>query len=520
MHTLLKLILSVGMLQPAILLAQHDPGRNAVRELAAGKYESGLKKLEQEKRNTSPVDQAEKHFVRSLAASLQQDGATALNEARLAVQHGAQIERFIAGSGDAFASLHATDGFAEWVSSYDVGLVHGPMIGAVSSDSAKVWLRTGKAIDVSVTVSGAGSKKTVQVTTTAESDHTAVARFSDLKPKTTYAVSVHVADEILGQGSFRTPAPQGAAGKLSMVLGGGAGFTPVYEWIWATIEKHEPDALFLLGDNVYIDDPTHLLTHHYVYHRRQSQPDWRSLVAKTPTYSIYDDHDFGLNDCVPGPFINKPAWKRNVWEVFRNNWANPYYGGSDQQPGCWFDAYIGDIHFICLDGRYYRDPAGGTMLGPAQKEWLFKTLKESKGTFKVLASPVPWSPGVKPGSRDTWDGFATEREEIFGFLESQQINGVVLISADRHRVDIRKIQRDKGYDLIDIMSSRLTNVHTHGLMENAEGSEFIFGYNATPAFARLDFDTSTSPATLTCRIIDINGKQHHTFEIKLDQLQH
>ena len=520
MHNLLKSLLVAGVLWPGLALAQHDPGRNAVRELAKGKYEAAVKALAKEKRINSPVDQAEKHVVHALSASLQEDGKTALEEARLAVEHGAEFGRFLAGPKEAFASLYQAEGFAEWKSSLDLKLIHGPMIGDVSANSAKVWLRTATPMKASVSVTGAKATKTVKVATTEKTDNTAVASFAGLKPQTTYEVSVHIGGEVVGHGSFRTTVKQGAAGRFSMVLGGGAGFTPKYERIWATIEKHQPDAMFLLGDNVYIDDPTHPLTHHYVYYRRQSQPQWRSLVAKTPTYAIYDDHDFGLNDCVPGPFIDKPAWKREVWEIFRNNWANPYYGGSDEQPGCWFDTYIGDVHFICLDCRYYRDRAGGTMIGPVQKEWLLKTLKNSKGRFKVLASSVPWSAGVKPRSRDTWDGFVAEREEIFDFINANRIDGVVLIAADRHRVDIRKTKRAEGYELFEFMSSRLTNVHTHGLVENAQGSEWILGYNATPAFAKLEFDTTANPPTLTCRVIDIDNKQHHEYSVTLDQLRH
>ena len=520
MKNVMKLCLLLGVVLPVGVSAQHDPGRNAVRDLAKGDFKAALKTLEKSRRNNSPVDQAEKHVVRALAASLQGDGATALKEARLAVANGAQMGRFVAGPKDAFAALYEADGYSEWVSSLDLELVHGPMIGDVSGTTAKVWLRTAKPMEVSVSVTGPGGKKTKQVTTTAMKDNTAVAQFQELRPRTSYKVALRIGDRAVGEGSFRTSASQGEAGRFTMVLGGGAGFTPQYERMWATIEGHKPDAMFLLGDNVYIDDPTHPLTHHFIYYRRQSQPEWRSLVANTATYTIYDDHDFGLNDCIPGPFVEKPAWKRQVWNVFRNNWANPAYGGGDAQPGCWYDTYIGDVHFICLDCRYYRDRAGGTMLGPVQKKWLLDTLKESRGAFKVLASSVPWSAGVKPGSRDTWDGFVAEREEIFGFIEANKIDGVALISADRHRIDVRKTKRTKGYDLFEFMSSRLTNVHTHSLVENAKGSEWIAGYNSTPGFAKLEFDTTSEPPSLTCRIIDIDNKQHEEVRVTLEQLRH
>ena len=105
------------------------------------------------------------------------------------------------------------------------------------------------------------------------------------------------------------------------------------------------------------------------------------------------------------------------------------------------------------------------MLGPRQKAWLFETLKNSKGMFKVLASPVAFTEGVKPGSKDTWDGFPAEREEIFTFIESNQIDGVFLIAADRHRTDLRTTERPGGYDLYEFESSRLTNRHTHRVVE-------------------------------------------------------
>ena len=137
-----------------------------------------------------------------------------------------------------------------------------------------------------------------------------------------------------------------------------SGYVPKWERMWDTIAGRKPDALLMLGDNVYIDAPKETLTTRYCYYRRQSRPEWRRLVAGTPVYAIYDDHDFGTNDCVPGPEIEKPAWKRRVWNTFSLNWCNPYYGGGAKQPGCWCDFQIGDLHVIMLDGRYYRSRAG------------------------------------------------------------------------------------------------------------------------------------------------------------------
>jgi len=171
-----------------------------------------------------------------------------------------------------------------------------------------------------------------------------------------------------------------------------------------------------------------------------------------------------------------------------------------------------------LDCRYYRDLKGGSMLGAGQKKWLLGLLRSSKGKFKVLASSVPWSPGVKPGSKDTWDGFAAEREEIFSFIEKHRISGVILMAADRHRSDLRRIRRAGGYDLYEVMSSRLTNVHTHGLVKKARGSEFIMGYNAKCSFGLLEFDTSAGEPQVKYTIVNIDNEAIDSRTLKLSEL--
>jgi alkaline phosphatase D len=171
-----------------------------------------------------------------------------------------------------------------------------------------------------------------------------------------------------------------------------------------------------------------------------------------------------------------------------------------------------------LDGRYYRDDPKNenpSMLGPAQKKWLFGRLKSSNATFKVLASPVPWSEGAKPGSRDPWQGYMGEREEIFSFLEANKINGVILIAADRHRSDAWKIERENGYDLYEFESSRLTNIHTHKIMPDS-----LFGYNEKCSFGLLKFDTARKEPTVTYQIINIDNEMIREMSLKRSQLTH
>ena len=153
------------------------------------------------------------------------------------------------------------------------------------------------------------------------------------------------------------------------------------------------------------------------------------------------------------------------------------------------------------------------MLGPAQKRWLFSTIKKSKGTFKVLISPVPWVFKAKGDSNATWNGFQKERNEIFAFLTKNKIKGMVLMSADRHRSDLWKIERPGDYALYEFNSSRLTNQHVHKTMEAA-----IFSYNAKQSFGTVDFDTIAVDPTATYRIHTIDGEQVFKHTVNLSEL--
>ncbi len=183
-------------------------------------------------------------------------------------------------------------------------------------------------------------------------------------------------ERVLPNTSLKKDAP---TDKFTIAFGGGSGYVPENERVWNTIGALEPRAVLLLGDNVYIDDPETPEMQRFHYYRRQSQPEWMRLAKRVPIYGIWDDHDFTTNDGWGGPAIDEPKWKREVWKIFKENYDNPYYGGGDKQPGCWFDFWIGKVHFVLIDGRYYREsPKGETpsMLGPAQLKWLKKTLKK------------------------------------------------------------------------------------------------------------------------------------------------
>jgi alkaline phosphatase D len=495
--------------------------RDAVSDIVDGKYDTAIEHFE-DYLNEHPKD-LESMYGLAVIYAQKRDINRAVSYVQKAVDGGLPFGRFLAGPRDLLKPLTDSPEFKVLAEKYAVELLHGPMLGCVTESSAKFWVRTVNEVSVEVDVKSTGTNSTIQRRTAGKTnsrrDFTAVLPVEGLKPDTLYEYEIRIdGNKKAGEGHFRTFSPSGRPVKFQVGFGGGAGFTPQHERMWNTIAGYNLPAFLLLGDNVYIDNPTRPAVQQYCYYRRQSRPEFRKFVASTSIFAIWDDHDFTTNDAGGGPEIYKPKWKIPVWRTFTYNWNNPYYGSGEKQPGCWFDFFIGDVDFFMLDGRYYRDDPKSdnpSMLGQAQKKWLFKKLKSSKATFKVLASPVPWALGAKPGSRDPWQGYQDEREQIFSFLEANRIDGAILISADRHRSDVWKIERENGYDLYEFESSKLTNIHTHKIMPGA-----LFGYNKKCSFGLFTFDTTKKDPEVKYQIISIDNELIWEFSLKKSQLTH
>ena len=505
-----------------------------------------------------PAD-AESHFIR--AGALTQldriDEAEAAMQA--ALDAGMPFGRFLAGPRDLLAPLAATATFALHAASPQNAIVHGPMLGVVTDTGARVWIRTAAETPFEVIAIANGKRHTASGATTADRDYTGIATLKGLSPGTTYSYQVRLTAPSKPQvpprqssqtspqprtsqqpqsapqssqssGSsqqsqplqapaapshtLRTAPTPGTPGAFTIAFGGCAGYTPQNERMWDTIAGHTPHAFLILGDNVYIDLPEQPGPFHdYTYYQRQSRPEFRRLVSATPVDAIWDDHDAAVDDIWLGPYVDRPAWKQPMVDLFRRNWNNPGHG-SDSHPGVWFGFSLGDVDFFLLDGRTYRtnpfddgsdDP---TMLGPEQKTWLLESLGASEATFKVIASPVAWADGAKPGSRDTWSGFPEEREEIFRFIEENDVTGVVLLSSDRHRSEAWAIERDSGYAFHDFLSGQLTNIHTHPVEPGA-----LFSYNLKDSFGLLTFETAREDPRVTYEIYSIDDELVETLVI-------
>lgn len=476
-------------------------------------------------------DKGKAHYLMALSHIAAGDFDAAEAHVQQALETDFPPGRFVAGPRNLFEPLRDRPVMRALFEQYRHKPVHGPKLGRMTDRSVHVWVRTAYEGTVRVLISESPDLDNIvsegEARSSAETDYTAVVKVDSLKPDTTYYYGLVIdGGKVMANEHqyFKTFMQQGASTAFTVAFGGCAGYHPNNEYMWDVIDAHDPLAMLMLGDNVYIDDPESAEMNRYCYYQRQSRPEYRRLMAGTPVYAIWDDHDFGTNDSWGGPLLDVPYWKPMVLEIFQQNWVNPN-DGHREASGVWFDFMIGDVHFIMLDGRYFREDAGRyggdgvenpTMLGPVQLAWLKQTLAESQGVFKVLVSPVSFHDGAKTGRAglDTWRGYPEEREKIFSFIEANDINGVVLLSSDRHRSDAWKHERPQGYDFYEFASGQLTNKHRHSVMSGS-----LFGYNDRLSFGLLHFDTASDTPSVRYRIVNDRSEVIHELTVPLSDLQ-
>lgn len=480
--------------------------------------------------NKQDID-AEACFVKALAFAKTGNADSAMAQVKKSLDLGLSIDRYQAPLEMLFP-LNKFPAFSNFIKKKGEAIVHGPMVGHTTSSTAKIWLRTFQALKVQIVLSENETfEKEIlskEVQTSKSTEFTAKLDVEGLTANTTYFYKIKIDGKTQNKVyEFKTQPIEGQANEFAVAFGGGAAYIPWHSYMWNTLDSHNLNAMLLMGDNVYIDYPEYPDIQKYCYNRRQSKPEFRDFSSKTPILSIWDDHDFGDNDEFGGKEIDTPKWKRPVYEVFRNQFANPYYGGGDENPGVWYDFQMADVDFFMLDCRYYREPSSADgnitdpqMLGPVQLNWLKEKLLASKGTFKVIVSSVPWAYGAKSGMSgrfDTWRGYKKERKEIFDFLAENKIEGIVLLSADRHRSDLWKIERENGYPLYELESSKLVNTHTHVCMDDPER---ILCYNEKCSFGKVIFNTKLPDPTLHYEIWSIDNEKVEEYTIKLSELKH
>ena len=149
------------------------------------------------------------------------------------------------------------------------------------------------------------------------------------------------------------------------------------------------------------------------------------------------------------------------------------------------------IDITILDTRQYRnDQACGdgmkpscdqhrepnrTLLGEAQKDWLFKRLRTSDATWNVMAQQVMMGRLLRRNEQeeemflmDIWDGYPDERDELLARLKAAQTPNPIVLTGDIHSNWVNNILSDFSNESSEVIATEFVGT---SITSGGDGSD-------------------------------------------------
>jgi alkaline phosphatase D len=369
----------------------------------------------------------------------------------------------------------------------------GPLLGHTTSESARIWIKaTAKATSAVLVAETQDffNARVISGPILAEAtDFSGVIDVGGLRAQQRYFYRIMLNGNFVDDAAarFTSQPPKGSPARLRLAMTSCESDINLADRSWQAVSRASVDLVAQLGDNAYIDS-TDPHRHRGKFYSHRANPAYRHVTRGTSTLAIWDDLDFA-GDNTDGT----ETGKQGALKAFQSLWANPTYGESGN-PGVYFKTSWGDIDLFMLDVRYHRSPNDAaddeqeTMLGALRLRWLKRELSASRAAFKLLASGSQWHSKGKPF--DSWSGYLHGRNDIFDFIRANAIEGVVLLSGDRHLSAGYWV--DKRF--VEITSSPIAS-ENHEPSWNPDEMPFL-NYEGS-YFVVLDFDTTAQPPTFT-----------------------
>lgn len=244
--------------------------------------------------------------------------------------------------------------------------------------------------------------------------------------------------------------------------------------IWDRIAADSPDLVLYFGDNVYGDvrsnDPS-LPELKAAYMRLADSEPFARVRAAAPVLTVWDDHDYGLNDAGA-----EYRFKEQSEKLFEYVWNIGPDDPRAARPGVYGSWTVGEdgkrVQIIMMDLRYFRSPLkptdkmnekgkerylpdddpSKTMLGAEQWAWLAEELKKPADLKLLVSSVQVLSEGH---GWEAWRLLPAEREKLYALIEASGPKNLIVLSGDRHSAALYRKTVAGDYPLFEATSSSL-----------------------------------------------------------------
>ncbi|MEX0646202.1 MAG: alkaline phosphatase D family protein [Balneolaceae bacterium] len=410
-------------------------------------------------------------------------------------------------------------------------LLSGPMVGHTTSSSATIWVETDEPARVRVHYwADAGSNPVetgmAEGRTSETAPHTGVITLENLDGFNIIHYEIEIDGRIIRPETPQVftlpPGQEENDGAANFSFAFASCMAPVSEPsqpVWAQASLYRPDFLMMIGDNNYMPnhpgayETSEETVSHVMARTHRSLRDiynLRTLLATTPTYSIWDDHDYGPNDS-----DSSFRWRDLSLDMFNRYWANPG-AGTEDTPGIFYSFRVSDVEFFMLDDRYHRDPEYSTMLGEGQLEWLKNGMAQSTATFKVIVNGHVML-ADKLNNSEYWTRYGNERDDFLDWMHEEEIDGVFFLSGDWHVGSLIRLDYSReGYPLYELISSNSGRPGLNPLITRNRDRQ-VSGHNRSFSgpivndvrefnFGMVTFSGEPGNRTATLQVIDYLGE--------------
>jgi len=319
-------------------------------------------------------------------------------------------------------------------------ILFGPVTGAVTNFSARIFIRSNQAGAVQVkldTDQGFSNPLTFADTIRTLKDTSAIIAVSGLQSNTLYYCRYFInLQQDTVESSFKTFPQPGSAVDFSFAFGScmkGTDMAPLF----SVMATHQPDLFIQLGDFTYPDSDDDFSEDFPLvassYHAKYSYPGISPVLRSIPIDYVYDDHDYADNNTskttqaldatytgtngLETVLIDLPLGPHERENSIKG-WLDyfPGYEAVDTSQGLYHNFRLGNAEFFFLDNRssrssnleaFYYDstdvsfpwefspPPGHTILGAEQMQWLLNGLENSTAKWKFLLSGTTFNKALK-----------------------------------------------------------------------------------------------------------------------------